>query len=63
MDVRVYLTLQLFSRLGEELFSGKGMDLTEFTNVINYIETLRDEGTIEVMTYKDFVNECLEINR
>ena len=30
------------------------MDLTEFTNVINYIETLRDEGTIEVMTYKNF---------
>ena len=39
--------------------SAKGMDLTEFTNIINYIEELRDEGIIEVMTYKEFVNKCL----
>ena len=41
------------------IISGKGMDLTEFTKIINYIEQLRDEGVINVMTYKEFVYKCL----
>lgn len=39
--------------------SGKGMNLTEFTKMLNYIQQLQNAGTVQVMTYEQFVNACI----
>ena len=41
------------------IISGKGMDKSEYTIMLNHIRELRNNGKIQVMTYSDFVNACI----
>lgn len=41
------------------IISGKGMDKSEYKIMLNHIRELRNEGKLQVMTYSDFVNACI----